>query len=469
MMKTRIGWLVLFFGFAGFAQNNMQANINLQFRFANPGARAQAMGGAFVGLADDATAIFANPAGLSQLRGATLTLETSGLRRANPIPFFAGRIEQTGLQDFRFDLERRDFPETNSGIPFLGYVHGKGRVKWGVFYAELADFSRRFETEGVAIPAFPGGRPVVDNTFAFFLPSQNEIELSLRSIGASIAAKLSDRISLGVTVSYNDFAYRGATTLVFPDLEALFPEINFSPRDLETLRPLIGLPFGVVNVEGDDQQPSFNLGLLASPNERFSLGLAYKRQPEFDYNFQTMGRDEQLELVVFDSGTAVFDVPDNLGAGFSFKPTEAFVFSVEANRVFYSELSDNLQSFFVDENDPSAATQSVDDITEYHLGAEYFLINIKYPLALRAGYWFEPYHALKNTNTDTQLLFRFLDANNDYVQGARQTAFLQRFEKDENHLTFGLGLSLGRHLVLDLSGDIARETQTFSLSGMYRF
>ncbi len=40
---------------------------NLQFSFSNPGARSLAMGGAFAGLADDATAAYANPAGLIQL------------------------------------------------------------------------------------------------------------------------------------------------------------------------------------------------------------------------------------------------------------------------------------------------------------------------------------------------------------------------------------------------------------------
>jgi hypothetical protein len=37
-----------------------------QFSFSNPGARSMGLGGAFVALADDATAAFANPAGLVQ-------------------------------------------------------------------------------------------------------------------------------------------------------------------------------------------------------------------------------------------------------------------------------------------------------------------------------------------------------------------------------------------------------------------
>ena len=49
---------------SAFAQ---QTVVPLQFSFSDPGARSMGFGGAFVGLADDATAAIANPAGLAQL------------------------------------------------------------------------------------------------------------------------------------------------------------------------------------------------------------------------------------------------------------------------------------------------------------------------------------------------------------------------------------------------------------------
>ena len=42
-----------------------QAVVPLQLSFSDPGARSAGLGGAFVALADDATAAFANPAGLT--------------------------------------------------------------------------------------------------------------------------------------------------------------------------------------------------------------------------------------------------------------------------------------------------------------------------------------------------------------------------------------------------------------------
>ena len=49
------------------AQTTSIINAGIQFDFSLPGAKSLAMGGAFVALADDATAAQANPAGLTRL------------------------------------------------------------------------------------------------------------------------------------------------------------------------------------------------------------------------------------------------------------------------------------------------------------------------------------------------------------------------------------------------------------------
>src|SRR5512142_213945 len=58
------------------AQNtDIESLSGLQFSFGNPGARSLGMGGAFLGLADDASAAEANPAGLPILRKPEISLE----------------------------------------------------------------------------------------------------------------------------------------------------------------------------------------------------------------------------------------------------------------------------------------------------------------------------------------------------------------------------------------------------------
>src|ERR1051325_8553322 len=58
------------------AQNtDIESLSGLQFNFGNPGARSLGMGGAFIGLADDASAAEANPAGLTILRKTEFPVE----------------------------------------------------------------------------------------------------------------------------------------------------------------------------------------------------------------------------------------------------------------------------------------------------------------------------------------------------------------------------------------------------------
>jgi len=451
------------------AQNDMYANVNLQFRLDNPGARARAMGGAFVGLADDTTAIFANPAGLTQMLSTTLVADFGHTSYDHEIPFYGGEIRRVGLQDFEFNLESRSFPDDTTSIPFLGYVHSGEKLKWGVFYAEQLRFEREFDTAGVSIPPYFGPTNTVNNPLVFFNPSRNSIDLKLRTLGVSLAGKLTDRLSVGITASFNQLDYAANTTLLIPDIEALFPDINFSPDLLDQLRPLIGQPSGIIDADGDDQQPGVFAGLFWEPNERFGLGLSYQYQPEFDYGYTTRTTDDNFQLLPPESGEAKFDVPDRMAGGFSFKPTDTFVMAVEVARMYYSDLVNPYTRFFEVENDPANESQTIGDTTEYRLGLEYIFANLNYPLALRAGYWVEPYHALQNTNLDTQTLFGFVDGNGDFVQGFRPNAFLQRFEDDRNHITLGFGFSIGRHLVVDFAADLADDIDSFSLSGIYRF
>src|SRR5829696_2959655 len=63
------------------AQNvDIEALSGLQFNFGNPGARSLGMGGAFVGLADDASAAEANPAGLTRLARPEISVEARSTR-----------------------------------------------------------------------------------------------------------------------------------------------------------------------------------------------------------------------------------------------------------------------------------------------------------------------------------------------------------------------------------------------------
>lgn len=435
------------------SQNDMIANINLQFQLANPGARALAMGGAFVGLADDATAIFSNPAGVARLQRDLLTLELASVDRNNEIPFYGGTIRQVGLQDFDFDLQSRDFPQSTASIPFAAYVRTANRLKWGIYYAEQAQFKRNFNTESIYLPhEADDDRPVNDFTDFYFFPSNNRMELDIRSLGLSAGIAVSERWSVGLTLAYSDFDYRGNTDLIIPDI---FPAGH-------PIEGFVGRDFATIDVSGSDDTLSGNLGILFTPNESFSLGLAYRYYGSFDYDYRVEVLDFSSDTYqIDDQGIAAFNTPDSFGAGFAVKPNEFTVVALEVNRVSYSELSDDYHAFF----DSGGETQTVSDATEYRVGVEWFASQLSWPLAIRAGYWFEPYHALTNTYLDNQILY----ADEDGFQHIRNAVFLRQFKDDTDHLSFGLGLTLSRHLAIDSAIDWSDILTTYSLSGVYRF
>ncbi len=82
------------------AQSSLQ--VPIQFDFLNPSARSLALGGAFVGLADDATAALVNPAGLIELTLSEVSIE--GRYRSFSHPFLtSGRLSgpPTGMGEDR--------------------------------------------------------------------------------------------------------------------------------------------------------------------------------------------------------------------------------------------------------------------------------------------------------------------------------------------------------------------------------
>ncbi|PIE01429.1 MAG: hypothetical protein CSA81_11980 [Acidobacteria bacterium] len=458
-MKTVLAISFFLCGWSVLAQNDMIANVNMQFQFSNPGARALGLGGAFVGLADDQTSIFANPAGLTLLRKRTVSFELLSLQDDHLIPFHSGEILQTGTHDLDFDLQAKSFSSEYKSIPFVSAVFPLSKINLGFFYAKQADTRRHFSTEFVRIPAVPYDiRPVNRLETYYFYPTENTLNLRLETLGGSAAWSFSDTLSVGCTVGVSKLSYTGQTALKLP---------SFQESEFQFLQPLFGETLATIEVDGDEVGFSGFGGFLYAPNDRFRFGLTYQHYPSFDYDYTT--RQSQIDfqnlelspLEIMEEGISVFSVPDNAAIGVSMRSSESLLLSAEIKRVFYSELSDSSYQFF----EQNGNRQVMEDAMEYHFGLEYFLMDMAVPLSLRAGYWFEPYHALKNTLSDPQIIYR----DETGGLGIRNAVFLQQFERDLDHLCAGLGLSFSNSLLIDLGIDISDETRKISLSGTWRY
>src|SRR5919198_5041141 len=78
------------------AISNTETFGGFQFNFNNPGARALGMGGAFLAVADDATAVVTNPAGLPTLQRPEMSAEVKFTKFTNTIRAFTN-TQQEGL------------------------------------------------------------------------------------------------------------------------------------------------------------------------------------------------------------------------------------------------------------------------------------------------------------------------------------------------------------------------------------
>ena len=74
-MRGLIALAILLLAAPILAQSSAEVNAGIQFNFLNPGASHLGMGGAFIGGADDATAAYANPAGVINILRPEVSLE----------------------------------------------------------------------------------------------------------------------------------------------------------------------------------------------------------------------------------------------------------------------------------------------------------------------------------------------------------------------------------------------------------
>src|SRR5690606_31985899 len=102
------------------AVSNVESNASIPFSFSNPGARSLGMGGAFLGLADDATAAYTNPAGLVGL-GLEKQFSIEARHTGFDNNYAAGG--QAGSDPFDIGgVNYRTASDSATSLSFLGFV-----------------------------------------------------------------------------------------------------------------------------------------------------------------------------------------------------------------------------------------------------------------------------------------------------------------------------------------------------------
>lgn len=483
-MPRSAGCLLLLavLGSAGAAgQSTDEINASLQFNFSNPGARSLGLAGAFTARADDATAVFANPAGLIQLTQPELSIDLRQWDVTNP--FLSGDAPLGAPSRFAFD----ETDDSSRGLSFLSafYPGRSGRWVAGVFRHESANFETRVRSDGIAIDPSRSGQCL---NSAEIRPLDGFYALDVESFGASMAARTGTRLSLGATLSFVRFDLASRTER----LNKIRSEVGCSPpapirEDSPFCCDFGNQPEDVLRFQTMTTDPerndafAYTLGLLwqsAREVQGFpvlSVGAVYRKGPEFGfladaffrssavpyfYTSLRIDRDTSDDCNVEgrDACPGNFKIPDVAGIGISLRPSLKWVIALDYNRVEYSDLSDQLLD--ISRADPQLTDGgrgrseifTIDDGDEIRLGVEYALLReIRLPdIFLRGGAWFESDHKLRYTGDEPR--FRAI-----WLPGA-----------DQIHLAAGVGLRY-RAFQLDAGLDIADTITTLSVAAVYYF
>ncbi len=149
---------------AGFSQSYAVSESAVLFLLISPGARAAAMGEAFVGLADDATAVYWNPAGLAYQKGREVTL-----MHANWLPQFGSDLF------YDFGAYRQSF-------------EGIGTVGLNVTYLNLGEQTITDESGPTPLGTFNSNEFAFSGTFGTSLSENWAVGLGLRYIRSNLSS-----------------------------------------------------------------------------------------------------------------------------------------------------------------------------------------------------------------------------------------------------------------------------------------
>lgn len=413
--------------------SGQEAAVPLQFNYSDPGARSLGFGGAFVALADDATAAFSNPAGLVQILKPEISIEAR--HRSYSTPFTeGGRVEglpsRIGI-DSTVGLRTATSDVDITEISFLSFVYPKDNWSLAFYRHSLANFEFFSETQGL----FGGGTDCCQIR-DFDMRAAND--MNIVSYGLSAAYRVNDRFDIGFGLVYYDASFTSNASLFRNDYDT--PESAFAPNSYNPERSVLN-----ERISFDDTDTAFTAGVLWRLSERWSIGGVYRQAPEVDLRVELTAGE------TFDPGVppgdllfqvvALFEMPTLYGLGLAYRDPEGrLTVSFQWDRINYSRIVDSLE---LDD-------RAMDDTNELHLGAEYVFIGSTPVVALRLGTWFEPDHQMRNKS------------DNVFAE-----ALLPRGE-DEMHFSVGLGVATPRFQI-DVAADFAEHLDTLSLSLIYNF
>lgn len=348
------------------------------------GARAVGMGGAFIAVADDATAASWNPAGLVQLETPEISLVGAHLLSSEDFSSPSNPVSDT-----RSHTSESTINYLSASYPFN--FLGKNMVA-SLNYQRLYEFNRHVDYNKTisAPPPFP---LVSRQTIGY------EQEGYLSALGLACAIQVTPSLSLGATLNLwnGGLGWRNGW------------QSNYSNYSVTTLGLTKNIEDSHITEKySDPRGVNMNFGVLWNATPHLTIGAVLKTPftAKFDHEFSDdwVQRDgagnvkNSSHYIIRDEVELRF--PLSYGIGFAWRFSDRLTIDLDLYRTHWSEyiLTDgqgNRLSLIT--GDPENLS-SVKDTTQVRIGGEYIFIRPEreWVVSLRGGIFYDPEPARGN-------------------------------------------------------------------------
>lgn len=325
------------------------------FQINEQGARAMAMGGAFTGLANDPSALYFNPAGITQLSG---THFMAGVTLIFPSSSFRGPSPSTTEYNMK--------DQTFNPINFYGTYQFNNELYFGLSVTNQYGLGTLWDDNWVG------------NTMAV------KTDLKTFFFNAVAAYKLTDQLSVSAGFIY-----------------ALG---NVEISRYTSFSPFTGM--AKVTLKGDGHAFGFTAGILYKMSSELSFGLSFRSQAKFNLtgDANSEGGPAAVQPLLPKGGiSSEITTPLNITFGIAAHPITKLTVTADFQYIGWSSY-DKLSVDFADPNlEDLSSYRGYEDTYIIRFGAEYQLLD---KLALRGGLLYD-----KNPVKDELLDPTLPDAN----------------------------------------------------------
>jgi long-subunit fatty acid transport protein len=335
------------------------------------GARALGMGGAFIAVADDATAASWNPGGLIQLETPEMSFVLSGTILSEDIEF-QGHPEASGKQS----IDYGHLNYLSAAYPFELADHN---MIVSLNYQHLYDFHRSWDW------VYEYSQPSIYTKPAEFKYEQKG---ELYALGLAFSSEITNRFSAGITINYwGDFLYKNGwkqnyehhTKSSVGGIPITYDSYQEEEYEFEGWNAVIGFLWRIWG----------NMtigGVLKTP---FTADIEHTVSKRDVTYHATLGRTDYFSSVTSEKE---LHMPMSYGLGISYRFSDAFTLSFDAYRTHWQDfyLEDEKGNKASPISGRDLALPDVDPTTWFRMGAEYLFIGSNFIVPLRTGIFYDP-------------------------------------------------------------------------------